>query len=116
MDNNIHLIHHRHSQLRALILQSKAQSAIAETRFANKIINLELKRIQAIQALQKKLADLRGLIPVYKARYPSYEHVLADQIINFELQLISPKSNQLSPNKPASHLLVPQPFAPQPIQ
>ena len=55
---------------------------------------MEIKRIEAIHAIEKKLGELRALIPVYKARCPTYEHVLAKQIINFDLQLIAAKSNQ----------------------
>ena len=114
--DNIKLIDQRLTQLCALIPQSRAHSAAVETRLANEIINLKLKRIEAIQALEKKLGELKGLIKVYKARLPAYEHVLADQIINFELHLISVKSNQPSPNQPASHPPVPHLPAPQPIQ
>ena len=42
--------------------------------------------------------------------------MLADQIFNLELQLISVKSNQPSLNQPASHPTVLQPPAPQHIQ
>ena len=69
--DNIKLIDQRLKQLRALIPQSRAHSAAVETRLANEIINLELKRIEAIQALEKKLGELRGLIQVYKARFPA---------------------------------------------
>ena len=77
---------------------------------------MELKRIEAIQALEKKLNELTKLIPVYKARFPAYEHVLADHIINLELQLISVKSNNPLPNQPESHPTVLQPHAPESIQ
>ena len=83
--DNINLINQRLAQLRAQIPQFRTHSSAAETRLANEIINLELKRIEAIHALEKKLGELRGLIPVYKARGPAYEHVLADQIINLDL-------------------------------
>ena len=57
--DNIKLIDQRLAQLRALIPQSRAHSAVEETGLANEIINLELKRIEAILALEKKLNELR---------------------------------------------------------
>ena len=56
---------------------------------------MEIKRIQAIHTLEKRLGELRALIPVYKARNPTYEHVLAKQIIDIDLQLIEAKSKKL---------------------
>ena len=63
---------------------------------------MEIKRIQAIHALEKRLVDLRALIPVYKSRCPTYEHVLAKQIINRDLQLIAAKTNQFKTYQPAT--------------
>ena len=114
IDNNIKLIDQRLAQLRALIPQSRAQSAAKETRIVNEIINLELKLIEAIKALKKKFNNLTKCTPVYKA--PEYEHVLADQIINLDFQLISAKSNHPLPNQPESHPPAPQQPAPQPKQ
>ena len=71
MDNNIQLIDQRLANLRARIPRFRTYSSAAETRLANEIINLELKRIEAINAFEKKLGELRGLIPVYKARLPA---------------------------------------------
>lgn len=68
---------------------------------------MKIKRIEAIHALEKKLGEFRALVPVYKARWLTHEHVLADQIINFDLQLIAVKSNQHATNSPAPHLHVP---------
>ena len=76
-------------------------------------ITCELKRIEAINALEKKLGDLRKLIPVYKARCPANVNVFADQIINLELQLIAAKSNQREPHPLASLLPAQQPHIPQ---
>ena len=91
MDNNIQFIDKRLAHLRTLIPQCKAQSAAAEKRLADSIINLEIKRIEAIHALENRLGELRAIIPVYKTRCPTYEHVLAKQIINLDLQLIAAK-------------------------
>ena len=85
MDNNIQFIDQRIAYLRTLILQCRAQSAVAEKRLADTIITLEIKRIKSIYALEKILGDLRDLISVYKARFPTYKHVLAKQIINLDL-------------------------------
>ena len=49
--DNINLINQRLAQLRALIPQFRTHSSAAETRLANEIITLELKRIEAIHAL-----------------------------------------------------------------
>ena len=109
MDKYIKLINQRLLQLRAIIPRFKGHSTTAENRLANEIITCELKRIEAINALEKNLGDLRKLIPVYKARCPANENVLADQIINLELQLIAAKFNQ-----PAPHPSAPLPPAQQP--
>ena len=85
MDNNIKLIDQRLSQLRTLIARFKDHSTEADNRLANEIIRWEIKRIDAIQVLEKKLGELRAFIPVYKAQCPAYEHMLADQIINIDL-------------------------------
>ena len=71
MDNNIKLIDDRLAQLRSLIPQLRTHSLAAETRLANEIITLELKRIEAIHTLEKKLTELRVLIPLYKASGPA---------------------------------------------
>ena len=78
MGNTIKLIDQQLSQLRGLILRFRELSTAAEIRLANEIITRELKRFDAIQALNKKLGDLRKLIPVYTARFPANEYVLAD--------------------------------------
>ena len=62
--DNFKLIDQRLAQLFTQIPQFTAQSEAAVTCLANKIINLGRKRIEAIQALEKKLDELRGLIPV----------------------------------------------------
>ena len=110
------MIDQRIAYLRVLTPRFRTYSSAAETHLANEIILLELKRTDTIKALEKKLLKFRELIPVYKARFPAYEHMLADQIINLELQLISVKSNKPSQNQPASHPTVLQPPAPQHIQ
>ena len=69
---------------------------------------MKIKRIEAIHALEKKLAELRALIPVYNARQPTYEHVLAKQIINLDIQLIEAKTDQFSLHKPSLHFSAPQ--------
>ena len=74
MDNNIQFIDQRIAHLCTLIPQCRAQSAAAKKRLADSIITLEIKRIEAIHAIEKRL---RALIPVYKVRCPTYEHVLA---------------------------------------
>ena len=76
MDNNIQFIDQRLVHLCTLIPQNKAQSAAAEKRLPDTIITLEIKRIEAIHALERRLDELRAIIPVYKARCPTYEHVL----------------------------------------
>ena len=85
MDNNIQIIDLRLAHLRSLIPQCSAQSEAAEKRLADTIITLEKKSIEAIHALERTLGELRALIPLYKARCPIYEHVLAKQIINLDL-------------------------------
>ena len=79
---------------------------------------MEIKRIQAILTLEKKLGELRALIPVYKARNPTYKHVLAKQIIDIDLQLIEAKYNfptySLKTHPFAAHSILPQQFSAQP--
>ena len=55
------------------------------------------------------------MIPLYKACSPANEHVLADQIINLEHQLIAANSNDLAPNHPAPQQFEPQLPAQQPL-
>ena len=121
MDNNIQFIDQRIAHLRSLILQCRTQSAAAGNRLTDSIISLEIKRIEAIHAIEKRLGELRALIPVYKARCPTDEHVLAKQIINLDYQLIAANAKQFSPHPPATHPFAPHPFAtnlttPQPLQ
>ena len=85
MDNNIQFIDQRPSHLRSLIPRCKAQSAAAEKLLADLIIFMEIKRIQVIHTLEKRLGELRAFIPVYIARNPNYEHVLNKQIIDIDL-------------------------------
>ena len=108
MENNIKLIYQRLLQLRALIQRFKDHSTEAENCLASEIFCLEIKRIDAVQLLEKKLGKLKALIPVYKAQFPAYEHLLADQIIIIDLQIIAAKSNH-----PSSHPSSPPPAAPQ---
>ena len=120
MDNNIQIIDQRLAHLRSIIPQCRAQSE-TEKRLADTIITLEIKRIEAIHALEKRLGELRALILVYKARCPTYEHVLAKQIINLDLQLIAAKTKQFLPHPPAAHPFALHPPAtnlptPQPLQ
>ena len=63
MDINIKFIDQRIAHLRKLIPQCRAQSAAAEKRLADTIITLEIKQIQAIHALAKRLGELRALYP-----------------------------------------------------
>ena len=121
MDNNIQFINQRIAHLGTLIPQCRAQSAAAEKRLADTIITLEIKRIEAIHALEKRLSELRALIPVYKARCHTYERVLAKQIINFDFQLIAAKTKQFSLHPPAEHPFAPHILAtnlptPQPLE
>ena len=83
--NNIQFIDQRLAHLCSLIPQCKAQSAVAEKRLADTIITLEIKRIDTIHALENRLGRLRALITVYNPRSPTYEHVLAKQIIDLDL-------------------------------
>ena len=71
MDNNIQFIDQRLAHHRLLIQQCKAKSAAAEKRLADTIITFEIKRIDAIHAFEKRLGELRALIPVYKTRCPT---------------------------------------------
>ena len=57
MDNKIQFIDQRFAHLRLLIPQCKAQSAAADKRLDDTIITLEIKRIEAINALEIKLAS-----------------------------------------------------------
>ena len=56
-NNNIQFIDQRLAHLRSLIPQCKAQSAAAKKRLADAIITLEIKRIEAIHALETNLAS-----------------------------------------------------------
>ena len=114
MDNNIQFIDQRIAHLRSLIQQCRAQSAAAEKRLADSRITLEIKRTEAIHAIEKRLSELRDFIPIYKARFPTYEHVLAKQIINFDLQLIAAKTKQFLLYPPATHSPALHPPAPHP--
>ena len=58
MDNNIQFIDQRLAHLRSLIPICKAQSTTVENRLANEIIALKIKRIEAILALEQRLAEL----------------------------------------------------------
>ena len=102
-NNNIQFIYQRLAHLRTLIPQCRAQSAAAEKRLADTLITLEIKRIEAIHALEKKLGELRALIQIYKALNPTYKHVLAKQIIDIDLQLIEAKSKNFPTHSPAPH-------------
>ena len=120
MDNNIQFIYQRIAHLRSLIPQCRAQSLAAEKRLADTIITLEIKRIEAVNALEKRLGELRALIPGYKARSPTYEHKLAKQIIELDLQLIAAKPKQFPTHPPAehpfaTHLPAQIPHAPHPL-
>ena len=111
MDNNIQFIDQRLAHLCSLIPQCRAQSAADEKRLADTIITLEIKRIEAIHALERRLGELRALIPVYKARCPTSDHVLAKQIINLDLQLIAVKTKHFLQHPPAAHPPAPHPPA-----
>ena len=63
-NNNIQFIDQRLAHLRSLIPQCKAQSAADEKLLADTIITLEIKSIEVIHALEKRLGELRALIPV----------------------------------------------------
>ena len=58
MDNNIQFIDQRLAHLRTLIPQYRAQSTAAEKRLADTIRTLEIKQIEAIPALEKRLGEL----------------------------------------------------------
>ena len=107
MDNNIQIIDQRLANHCTLIPQCKAQSAAAEKRLVDTIIIVEIKRIEAIYTISKRLGELRAIIPVYKARCPTYEHVLAKQIIILDLQFIAAKTKQFLTHPFAAHLLAP---------
>ena len=83
MDNNIQFIDQRLAHLRSFF-SCRAQSAAAEKRLSDTIIILEIKRIEAIPDLGKRLGELRAFIPVYKACCPRYELTLPKQIINID--------------------------------
>ena len=71
-NNNIQFIDQRIAHLRSLIQYCKAQSTADEKRLADTIITLVIKRIEEIHPLEKRLGELRALIPLYKARCPTY--------------------------------------------
>ena len=121
MNNNIQIIDQRLAHLCLLIPQCRTQSGAAEKRLAGTIITLEFKCIVAIHTYEKRLGEFRALIPVYKARCPAYDHVLAKQIINLDLQLIAAKIKQYLPHPPAGDPFALHPLAtnlptPQPLQ
>ena len=89
MDNDIQFIDQRLAHHYTLIPQRTAQSAATEKRLADTIITLEIKRIEALYTIKMSLSELRALIPVYDARFPTSEHVLAKQIIYLHLKLIA---------------------------
>ena len=99
-------------QLRGLISRFRAHSIAAEHRLANDIITYELKRIEALQVFEKKLGEIKILVPVYKACCPAIEHLLDVQIINFELKLIAAKSNKQAPHTSAQLPPAQQPHLP----
>ena len=103
-NNNIQFIDQRLANLRLLIAQCRAQSAAAEKCLGNTIITLKIKRINAIHPLEKRLGEHRALIPLYTARFLTYEHLLAKQIINLDFQLIAPKPKQFLQHLFALHL------------
>ena len=120
MDNNIQFIDQRLAHLRFFIPRCNAQSAAAEKRFADLIITIKIKHIQA-STLSKRDGELRALIPVYKAHNPTYEHVFVKQIIDIDLQLIEAKFKNFSTHSPvshpsAAHSPLPQPFSAQPLE
>ena len=100
---NIQLIDQRLAHLCSIIPKCKAKSAAAEKHLANLIVTMEIKRIEAINALEKRLGELWKIIPVYKARFHTYEHVLAKQIIDLDLQLNAAKTKQFLSHPPAAH-------------
>ena len=106
-NNNIEFIDQRIAHLRTIIPQCREQSAAADKRLADTIITLEIKRIVDIHALEKRLTELRALIPIYKARCHLFKHVLVKQTINFDFQLIAasqpPSLHHSAPHPPALH-------------
>ena len=110
MNNNVKSIDQRLSQHCALVEKFKYHSTVAENRYPREIIRCEIKRINIIQELEKKLGELRALIPVFKAECPANEHLLAVQIINIDLQIIVVKLNHIHV---LSHFSSPPPAAPQ---
>ena len=60
-----------------------------------------------------RLGELRAHIPLYKARCPTYEHVLAKHIINLDFTFIAAKTKYFSSHPPAAHPLALHPFAPR---
>ena len=107
---------------RSHIRKCKAQSEAVEKRLADSIINLDIKRIKAINALKKWIDKYPTPSTQFcvKARCPTYEDVFAKQIIDLDLQLIAAKTKQFSLHSPAAHLFelhLPalQPPAPQPL-
>ena len=66
--------------------------------------------------MKRDLASFEPYIPVYKARCPTYEHVLAKQIINLDLQLIAANAKQFSTHPPAPHPFETNLLASQPIE
>ena len=87
---------------------------------------MEIKRIEAIHALERRLVELRALIPVYKASSATYKHLLHKHIINLELQPIAGKTKHFpihpsAPHPTALHQPAPHPFetnlsTPQPLE
>ena len=59
---------------------------------------------RSISALENKLGKLGALIPVNKTCCPTYEHMLAKQILNLDLELIAAKPKQFLLHLPAAHL------------
>ena len=111
MDNNIQFIDQRIAHLWSLIPICKARSTAAEKRMADTIITLEIKHIKAMGVLENRLGQLRAHIPVFKARCPTYVHVLAKQINSLDLQLIATKTKQFPTHPPAPQLFAPNPPA-----
>ena len=57
LNYNIKFIYHRFALLRSFIQQCREQSAAAEQLFSDTIITLEIKRIKAVFAREKKLNE-----------------------------------------------------------
>ena len=112
MDNDIQFIDQRIAHLSLLIPQCRALSVAAEKRLPDMIITLEIKRIETIHAFEKRLGELRALLPIYKARCPTYNHLLVKQIINLDLQLIAAKTKHFPSHPPAEYPLALHPAAP----